>query len=110
MSKKVGTDAEDLACKYLLGLGYQILTRNFYSRFGEIDIIAKKSNVIHFFEVKYSKKCNPLERITPAKLSKIIKTVDFYMYTKNCYNEYQVDALLVQDSDIEILENISQLQ
>lgn len=32
--------------------GYQIIKCNFRSRFGEIDIIAKKDEYIHFIEVK----------------------------------------------------------
>jgi len=57
--------------------------------------------------VKYSKNYDPIERITPSKLSKIVKTIDFYMYKKNIDLDYQVDALLVNDKLIEIVENIS---
>jgi len=62
---------------------------------------------MHFFEVKYSKNYDPIERITPKKLDKIIKTIDFYMYKKNIDLDYQIDALLVNDFLIEIVENIS---
>ena len=62
---------------------------------------------MHFFEVKYSKNYDPIERITPKKLGKIIKTIDFYMYKKDMDLDYQIDALLVNDLSIEIVENIS---
>ena len=62
---------------------------------------------MHFFEVKYSKNYDPIERITPKKLGKIIKTIDFYMYKKDMDLDYQIDALLVNDLLIEIVENIS---
>lgn len=62
---------------------------------------------MHFFEVKYSKNYDPIERISPQKLGKIIKTIDFYMYKKNMDLDYQIDALLVNDFLIEIVENIS---
>lgn len=87
--------------------GYSIIERNFHSRFGEIDIIASKEDTLHFFEVKYSKNYDPIERITPSKLKKIIKTIDFYMYNKNIDLDYQIDALLVNNELIEIVENIS---
>jgi putative endonuclease len=80
---------------------------NFHSRFGEIDIIAKKDDILHFFEVKYSKNYDPITRITPSKLNKIIKTVNYYMYKKNIDIDYQIDALLVNDETIEVVENIS---
>lgn len=88
-------------------MGYSICDRNFHSRFGEIDIIAQKDGVLHFFEVKYSKNYNPIERITPSKLAKIIKTIDYYMYKKRFDIDYQIDAVLVNDNLVEILENIS---
>ena len=39
-NRKTGACYEDLACQYLLSLGYVILDRNFRNRNGEIDIIA----------------------------------------------------------------------
>ena len=40
MSRKKGDIAEDKACEFLLDKGFEINERNFYSRFGEVDIIA----------------------------------------------------------------------
>jgi len=62
---------------------------------------------MHFIEVKYSKKHDPISRISPSKLGKIIKTIDFYMYSKKIDFDYQIDALLIMDEKIEIVENIS---
>ena len=52
MSREKGNYAEDLATSYLEELGYIVVVRNFYSRFGELDIIAEKEDVLHFVEVK----------------------------------------------------------
>ncbi len=103
----VGLQAESRAVEYLKNSGYSIVERNFHSRFGEIDIVAKKDTILHFFEVKYSKEYDALERITPKKLQKIIKTVDYYIYRKNINLDYQIDALIMNDSSIEIIKNIS---
>ncbi len=48
-----GRRAEGLACSYLENLGYKIIARNYKTRMGEIDIIAKRENLIVFVEVKY---------------------------------------------------------
>ena len=107
ISLYVGLKAETRAVEYLKKHGYSIVDRNFHSRFGEIDIVAKKDDILHFFEVKYSKTYDAIERITPRKLQKIIKTIDYYIYKKSIDVDFQIDALIVNDKLIEIVENIS---
>ncbi len=51
-----GILGEDKACKFLKKQGFEILKRNFHSKFGEIDIIAKKDEILHFIEVKFTQK------------------------------------------------------
>lgn len=55
MSLKIGNEAEDKASSYLQKEGYAILERNFHSKFGEIDIIAKKENILHFAKLNFHK-------------------------------------------------------
>jgi putative endonuclease len=50
--EKAGRRAENLACLYLRLKGYRILERRFKVRGGEVDIIARKGNVIAMIEVK----------------------------------------------------------
>jgi putative endonuclease len=47
-----GKYGEELAAGFLQNQGYQIIFRNFYSKYGELDIVAKKSNLLVFVEVK----------------------------------------------------------
>ncbi len=105
MSRKRGIFAEDKAIEYLQNLGYKILERNFYSRFGEIDIIALKDNVLHFIEVK-SGKYDPIYQITPTKLSKIKKTAQFYLNRTKVDFDFCFDALIISQN-IEFIENIT---
>jgi putative endonuclease len=49
---QVGRTGEDAACRALWKRGYRIVERNFRSGNDEIDIIAEKSRVIYFVEVK----------------------------------------------------------
>lgn len=48
----VGNLGESYTCNFLLGQGYTILDRNYLKKFGELDIVAKKNDIIHFIEVK----------------------------------------------------------
>jgi len=50
--RKRGNLGEDIAIKFLLKNLYLIIERNYLKRIGEIDIIAKKGQLLHFIEVK----------------------------------------------------------
>ena len=50
--QSLGKSGEDLACKELERRGYEILTRRYRTRFGEIDIVARSNKTIVFVEVK----------------------------------------------------------
>ena len=106
MSLKVGKEAEEKAVAYLQTKGFEIFTCNFHSKFGEIDIVAFKEGVIHFCEVKFSQHYDPLWRITPSKLAKIIKTIGYYFLRYPSSSDYQIDAILVTPENIEIIKNI----
>ena len=85
-NRKFGDAGEDLACQYLEKQGYEILERNKnYSKFCEIDIIAKEKNEIVFVEVK-TRKCltygTPAEAVTKEKRRHIEKTAQYYLFTK----------------------------
>lgn len=100
-----GQEAEDKAAKFLQKCGLKIVERNFHSRFGEIDIVAESENALHFIEVKASVKYDPLYRITPSKMKKIQKTIEFYMLRNDVKKDIQIDAIAV-NNDIEWIQNI----
>lgn len=50
--RKFGIIGEKIAQDYLRNQDYEILETNFYTKRGEIDIIAQKDNCITFVEVK----------------------------------------------------------
>ncbi len=105
MSREKGNFAEKLGVDYLQERDFLVIDRNFYSRFGEIDIVAKKDGVIHFVEVK-SGDYDPIYQITPSKLSKIQKTAQIYMSKKRLDMDFCIDALIVTEN-IEFIENIT---
>ncbi len=67
----VGRKAEQVAVLFLQQQGFMIVEQNWRTKLCEIDIIAKKNNVMYFVEVKYRKKATQgsgLEAITQKKL------------------------------------------
>ncbi len=108
MSRAKGNEAEERACDYLFQAAYNIVDRNVYSRFGEIDIIAEKEGVLHFVEVKSGEDYElAIQNITPAKLSKIIKTAQVYMKKNGFDGDFTFDALIVTPKVVEMVENIT---
>lgn len=109
MSRAKGDEAEKRASLYLQECGYTIVETNFYAKkLGEIDIIAKKDNTYHFCEVKsaftYEEAINNL---TKSKLSKLKRSIDYYLQTKEIDPSYCLDAIIVTNLEITLLENIT---
>ena len=78
----LGNLGEDYACEVLESLGYELLERNFRSRFGEIDIIAQKEQYLCFVEVKTRGEHamgRPAAAVTRSKQEKILKTSQYYI-------------------------------
>lgn len=105
---KFGFESENIAVKFLKSHGFEILECNFHSRFGEIDIIAKKDKILHFIEVKAtSKNYETAYRITSSKFSKILKTIKFYITKNQNETDFQVDFIGINKEKISFIENIS---
>jgi len=99
-NKEVGEKGEKLAQEYLVKQGYEIIeTNKRFSRFCEIDIIAKHKDTLVFVEVKTrsSDFCgSPLEAITPKKYENIKTGLFTYMQdTKIKYKKFRIDAISV---------------
>ena len=108
MSRAKGKKAEELAVEFLRARGFKIIERNFFaSKFGEIDIIAKKGEVFHFVEVKSGKSFEPIYNITPSKMQKLIRSIDYYLSQRELKDAFVVSALLIKGNEIELIENIT---
>ena len=87
--RKIGSAYENKAADYLRQKGLTILEQNFYSRFGEIDLIAKDGRYLVFIEVKYRRNdsCGtPLEAVHAKKQKKICRAASYYCL-KNGYED-----------------------
>lgn len=82
LNRSTGRAGEDLASRLLQQKGYTILERNFGSKFGEIDIIARDKNVLVFVEVKTKIGIDfglPEQEISPGKLQRIRNMATMYL-------------------------------
>ena len=83
--RRLGNLGEGYAAKYLRKKGYRILERNYVGKWGEMDIIAKKRNLIAFVEVKtrsIEEKCDlesrPAAAVGREKQQKLIHIANEY--------------------------------
>ncbi|MCC8131677.1 MAG: YraN family protein [Oscillospiraceae bacterium] len=93
-TRQIGNIGEDYTVRFLEKNGCEILSRNFTIKGGEIDIVAKKGDIVHFVEVK-SRKPAPYETgeeaVRPSKIAHIVKTAKVYI------NRYNIDCSCVFD-------------
>ncbi len=89
MSRFKGKQAEDIAAAYLKKQNIKIITRNFHSRFGEIDLIGLDKEILIFIEVRYRRDeqlLKAIETIDQNKCKKIIRTSEAFL---NKHKKYQ---------------------
>ncbi|MEG1774632.1 MAG: YraN family protein, partial [Oscillospiraceae bacterium] len=77
-----GVRGEQFAACMLLGDGYEILARNYRTRRGELDLVAKKGDTLAFIEVKTRSARSlgsPASAVTPAKQRCLIRAALDYL-------------------------------
>jgi len=98
-SYQQGIKGEEVAEKYLVQHGYEIIEKNFHSQQGEIDIIARDSEFLVFVEVKnYSFRSygSPLGAVRKSKKQSIIHAARTYLYKNNIKNTFcRFDVLTI---------------
>ena len=96
---KLGRKGEQKAVEFLQEQGIEILTRNFRSPYGEVDIIGKSEKQIIFFEVKTrtSDTCgNPEDSVTSRKKDKLIATALYYLQEKDLLStSWRIDVISI---------------
>lgn len=79
-AEKRGRKGEWLAALYLQAKGYRILDRRVRTPMGEVDLIARRGNLIAFVEVKYRRDVQiAAGAVTPASWQRIARAADFWM-------------------------------
>ena len=95
--KLIGQMGERIASKYLSAKGYRILERNFFSRYGERDIIALDGKELVFVEVKTRRNEDygyASQAVTPKKRYNLIRTSRTYMaMTQVESSSYRYDVI-----------------
>lgn len=98
--KIIGQEGENKAAVFLRELGYKIITTNFRTKLGEIDIIAKDNDELVIIEVK-TRKTNyfgePEEFVTGRKQQRIRRAALEYL-SQNPHSNWRIDIVSITNS------------
>ena len=81
-AQAAGGEAEDEAAAFLAAQGLQVLARNYRTRLGEIDLVAREGETLVFVEVRLRTDAaygGALASITPRKVRRIVAAARQYL-------------------------------
>lgn len=113
LSTERGQQAEQRALNYLEALGLTLITQNFHSRRGEIDLIMEDGDTLVFIEVRYRKSAkfgSAIESVNMQKQNRIIHTAQYYIQQHpSHYSAYRFDVVGLNPNDINWVKDAFQL-
>lgn len=109
---ELGKKGEKLAVDYLVKNNYDIIERNYRFDKAEVDIIAKKNQILAIIEVKTRSSSdfgNPQDFVKPKQIQRLVKAVDEYVTENDLDVEIRFDIIAIVKTgtayDIKHLEN-----
>lgn len=122
--QKIGQIGENAVCTYLERKGYSIVDRNYLRKWGELDIVAKKSNKLYFIEVKsvsresalwnvsHETGYRPEDNMHPWKVERLKRIIQTYLADKNVLenDEWQFDVATVYIDQTKRLCKVNMLE
>ncbi len=100
--RRLGDEGERLAEVFLRSKGYEILARNYRTRMGEIDLIARDGDEVVFVEVKARRGSAfgyPEEAVDTKKLRKLFRTAERYLQEFDLETAYRFDVVAIESQD-----------
>lgn len=109
-NKQIGIWGEKITVDYLMRKGFSVLETNYWRKWGEIDVVARKDKMVHFVEVKTvsyetkEKLCyavthetwRPEEQVHQFKLHQIHKALETWISDNQYEGEWQIDVSAVR--------------
>jgi putative endonuclease len=125
-NKIVGNQGELITANYLKRKGFTLIEMNYLRKWGEIDVIVQKDQIIHFVEVKavsYETKVyleravthgtwRPEENVHAFKIKKLSRAIESWIADNNWKGDWQIDVAAVRIvpretyATIKIIDNV----
>ena len=119
-NRTIGNLGERAAAKFLKKNGYKIIEKNYVMQDAEIDIIARKKDILAFVEVKTRsmkwlglKEARPASSVTPEKQRKILKVASRfigYKYTDMKKRFDVIEVYIDSEDGKDIIKEIRHLE
>ena len=105
----LGRAGEEQARQYLQNKGYRIIAQNFASKYGEIDLIATRGDLLVFVEVKQRATAafgGPMAAVTKSKQHKISLTAAEFIKEKALkFDSIRFDVICITGGELTHIEN-----
>jgi putative endonuclease len=102
----LGNEAEKVALNYLLQQGLRLISKNYQTKFGEIDLIMQDDKSIVFIEVRFRKNNafgGAIESITTSKQHKIAKVAEQFLQQYG-NQACRFDAIVMDKPDVQHIQ------
>ncbi len=99
----LGKKGEKMATDFLIEKGYEILERNYRYLKHEVDIIARKENIVVAIEVKTRSTPefgNPQDFVKPKQIQSLVKAVDHYITDNDLDVEVRFDIIAIIENKL----------
>jgi putative endonuclease len=103
--RALGQQGEELGATYLVKLGYDIVARNWRTRSGELDIVARDGDWLVFVEVRARRigrtaaaptLGRPEESVTPRKQLQLVAMADAYLFEMPWSGTWRIDVIALE--------------
>ncbi len=94
----LGKKGEEWAAEWLQAKGYQILHRNYRYGRAEIDIVARKEQLLVFVEVKTRTNLShgePETAVSPHKIGRLRKAAEHFIFTTDWQHDVRFDVIAI---------------
>jgi len=125
-TQAIGRLGETICAKFYVDQGYALLGMNYRKKYGEIDVIVKKANKVHFIEVKtvsYGTRSDleyavthgtwrPEENVHTFKLKKLARVIEVWQAEHKWHGDVQIDVASIRIvpretyASVKIIENV----
>ena len=95
---RTGLSAENRAAAWLMAKGYRILAKRFRTPYGEIDIVARRRNLLVFVEVKARASLDEAAyAVTPRQQRRIVEAAQAWLMAHPEHADFDMrfDAMLI---------------